>query len=133
MSFKFIEYFKKKFFSNLLLFLAGVLVLFLLIGIVREYWREREIQGDLMALQTELARLEAEKQGFLQSLDLYQSEYFLEKEARTQFNLRKEGEQVAVVALPVVFDSETKKLGAKKDKKFFYGRIWWDYFFGEKS
>ena len=66
-------------------------------GIIREAWRIRSFNNEIDELQQELENLKMDRQEFLSSIDLYESELFVEQEARTKFNLQKPGEEVVVI------------------------------------
>ena len=110
-----------------------------MLGIFREYSKRREIDNELQDLQKELAQLQNQKDNFLNLLDMYQSDFFVEQEARTKFNYQKAGEKV------VVIDEEINNLklaqqdinnNEKKQENIVISRnlvAWWDYFFAQQK
>jgi len=122
-------------------FTAFVFVLFLIIvlGVVREHSKRRELDREIAGLQAEVKKLEATKKDFLQSVELYQSDFFIEKEAREKFNLKKAGEQVSVIpsdaASNVAADSAVAGdlAGSVGPLPGGNARDWWHYFFAKRG
>lgn len=112
-------------------------LVFLLAGYfgVREFWRWWGINGayrDLVKEETELK----EKSLYLKSeLENLQDPEFLDKEARTRLNLKKEGESVLVVVSENNFPpenflkAESVGLFEKEGTIWFNLKSWLDYFF----
>ena len=81
---------KRSFLYNFII-VSAILILFILVtGIIREYLRQIEMNKEIASLEDELQKLNWGKKDFLQSIDEYQSDYFVEEQARTAFNLKKE-------------------------------------------
>lgn len=130
---------KKNFLHNFILFFIILFLVVLVIGIVREYFKQTEMNKELAGLESELAKLNWDKNKFLQSIDEFESDYFVEREARTKFNLKKEGEKVVVVpllSLPAENDGVKNDQAEGGEKRGVYWRnasVWWDYFFDARS
>jgi len=125
---------KSLLFKFVLVFLI-LLIIALIAGIIKEYLHQKELDGEMLALQEEIERLNLDKNSFLASIEAYQSEFFVEQEARLKFNLQKPGEKVLVIpqekANTVVnsgleVDSEAV---AMKNTYVNNLRSWWSYFF----
>jgi len=128
---------KGKFFRRF--FIAFIFVFFLVIvlGIVREYFKRQELNREIANLAMEVKNLESKKADFLQSIELYQSDFFIEKEAREKFNLKSAGEQVSVIPVSDAAQAAAKALsGGETDSSSpSFGanvRGWWEYFFADK-
>ncbi len=118
----------------LLLFLF-IIVLLAILGIIREYGRKIELDRDLSKLEQEIKEEEVKKEQFLSSLDLYQSDFYLEEMARTKFNLKKNGEIVVVISENEKVIEESLNNKEKSEKSSLVKNnlgIWWNYFFGDK-
>ena len=130
---------RKNFLHNFILFFIILFLVVLIIGIVREYFKQMEMNKELAGLESELAKLNWDKNKFLQSIDEFGSDYFVEREARTKFNLKKEGEKVVVVpllSLPAENDGVKNDQAMGNEKRGVYWRnagAWWDYFFDARS
>ncbi len=72
----------------------------LFVGFGREYFRNRQIENEIAALQAEYDRLEGEKLASLTLIESLSSEYYLEREARMKRGLGESGETLVVVDLP---------------------------------
>ncbi len=123
-------------FKFVLVFLM-LLIVVLIIGTIREYWHQQDIDNEMATLQAEIERLNLDKQQFLNSVDAYQNEFFIEQEARLKFNLQKPGEKVVVVPIGDVgnlgdIDEKAQGNGATDIvSNIYYNnlRSWWVYFF----
>ncbi|KKQ78709.1 MAG: Cell division protein FtsL [Parcubacteria group bacterium GW2011_GWC2_38_7] len=127
---------KSLLFKIVLVFLI-LLILALVVGTIREYSRQKELDKELAALQEEISKLNLDKSQFLSSIEAYQSEFFVEQEARLKFNLQKPGEKVMVIpgdGIPGLTSVGSADLVAEgfASKTAFYvnnARAWWTYFF----
>lgn len=114
-----------------------LLIIVLVIGSVREYLRQKELNKEMASLQEDINQLNLDKSQFLSSIEAYKSEFFVEQEARLKFNLQKPGEKVLVIPQGgsggiVGFDGEDALAGAPGSISHFYVnnvRAWWSYFF----
>lgn len=126
---------KHKFFRRFLTAFVFVLFLVVVLGVVREYVKRREMDREIAGLEAEVKNLEAKKKDFLQSIELYQSDFFIEKEAREKFNLKKSGETVSVIptaAAPMAGAGAVagSSAAAVRPSRSENARAWWNYFFG---
>jgi cell division protein FtsB len=89
---------KHFFYSNIFLGLViGALVL-VAISLGRVYFQNRQVENEIAHLQSEAKRLEAKRLETLDTLRYVDSAAFVEERARTQFNLVRPGESVAVLS-----------------------------------
>jgi len=121
----------KNFFSSRL-FLFGVFVLavFLLFVYGRAYYQDFQIQEEIKKMREEVARLEIKKMESLEVLRYVKTPAFLEARARTEFNLVKPGESVAIInqnAVTTANRQTEKKVIESEDMPNFLR--WWRYFF----
>lgn len=130
----------KSFLFNFTIIFLLILLLLLILGIVREYLRQKELDAEVAALQLEIEKLNLDKRGFLDSIEAYQSEFFLEQEARTKFNLQKPGEKVAIIPSSTISSITTDSnasLGTSnlQSNNVYIQNIkaWWQYFFAAES
>ncbi len=129
---------KKSFFSRFAVVFTVLVFVIFISGIIREAWRIRSFNNEIDELQQELENLKMDRQEFLSSIDLYESELFVEQEARTKFNLQKPGEEVVVIPVDdqdIVGalgdktkpqNTEPKNLRERMSKNL---NDWWAYFF----
>ena len=79
--------------------LAGVLIVVLGVIFFSEYANQKQLDGEISELNAEIERLKLKKENFLTLIDRYQSDFYVEEEARTKMNLDVPGEQVVVIKL----------------------------------
>lgn len=82
------------------------------ISLARVYVQNRQVENEIAHLQSEAKRLEAQRLETLDTLRYVDSAAFVEERARTQFNLVRPGESVAV--LNGSLSSSTVQLGEEK-------------------
>lgn len=119
----------KKFFSSrwFVWVMLGI-ILFVGVAYARAYYREYEVRAEIARLQDEARRLEAKKLETMEILKYVQSRQFVEDQARTELNLVKPGEHLAVIAT-----ASEAGAGQKNDEMVKYDRFanfknWWEYF-----
>jgi len=112
-----------KIFSTLffVVLVSGMLgFLYLLIRANLKVFEKRRLLNEkALALQKEIERLLQEKKEMEEKLENIQNEAYLEKIAREELNLKKEGEKV--VAFPVI--SEDKRQEIEEKKKNFWNNF----------
>jgi len=124
----------KSFFARFIVLFFVLLIILFVFGIVREYAKKIELDKEIVSLQQELDQLKIDKNNFLDSIDSYQSDFFLEQEAREKFNLKKQGEKVVVIPVDKYADNLNKQDQENKQSlvERSMGRNlqdWWNYFF----
>jgi len=88
---------KQIFYSRwFLLVLFGLSVL-LVFSYVRAYYQEYKVRNEITGLHEELDSLQSKKLKTMEILKYVQSEAFVEEKARTELNLLKPGEKMAVI------------------------------------
>lgn len=119
--------------TGILIVVLSFVFILLLAGIGREFWRQKDMKREISTLENELTALNSNHKKFLQSLEDYQSDYFVEQEARQKLNLRQAGETVAVVNLGGSNNREANPLNSGQAVSVGNQSnllAWWDYFFG---
>jgi len=116
--------------SNKTVIVIGLIILvFLSIALGKELLRRYEISSEIEQLETEIADLEQRNLDLDDMIDYFDTNSFVEKEARTKLGLQKEGE--TMVVLP---DNESSKEAvdiakAETEKAQTNPQRWWNYFF----
>jgi cell division protein FtsB len=126
---------KKIFFSNILIIVLVLVLLIFCFGIFRECAKRAALEEELAGLERELQKQKADNDNFLISLDAYNSDFFLEQEARGKFNLKKEGEKVVIIPdsdKMIKIKSDVDSEGEKKLKLNNF-ELWWNYFFADSG
>lgn len=125
-------------------FVIGVVIFFISFAFitVKEMTNKNQLEKEIAQLNNEIETLKLKKQSFLDLIDTYQDEFYVESEARKKMNLKKPGEKVVVVNLDEyhsldddsVFNNqytdEEKNNNVEKVSNFV---LWWNYFFGNKT
>jgi cell division protein FtsB len=125
--------------SRWFLFGGIVILLFLLAGFLRSWYSEYQVRQEITQLNEETKRLEAKHFELSNAVTYANSLNFVEEKARTELNLVKPGENVAVIAsgranptrqtagqgYPSVVQSSLPQPSPLKQ--------WWDYFFGSTT
>ena len=89
----------KKFFGSRL-FIAVALVIALMIGFgyARSYYQDYEVRAQIDDLREQAQSLEGRRLELLETLQYVKSPDFVEEKARTEFNMVKPGEQMAIIS-----------------------------------
>lgn len=118
-------------------FLVAVILAICLVGFAffKSFYQDYQVRQEIERLKEEASRLEAKKLESLELLKYVQSADFVESKARTDFNLVKPGEQVAVIA---GVNSTQTQSGQGNDNMINYGRFsnpikWWRFFTNSKK
>lgn len=99
-------------------------------GLGRVILQNRALAGEVAELQAESASLSAKNAEFLELAKRFESDSFVEREARLKFNLQKPGEQT--IAVKRVGESATSSAAAAVREEDNLSR-WWRYFFNPDS
>ncbi len=101
-------------------------------GVGRVIVQNRELAREIASLQAESAGLEAKNAEFVELVKRFQTDAFLEREARVKLNLQKSGEVAyAVRAGEAVVSSGPVETAT--DGEGANARRWWRYFFAPDS
>ncbi|HCC22932.1 TPA: hypothetical protein DF272_02005 [Candidatus Falkowbacteria bacterium] len=123
----------RKSLSKITLFIIFIFVFGLVFFSIKEYINKKKLDAEILALNQELQTLTAAKQDFLQTIDHYNSDFFVEQEARTKLNMKKPGENVVVVKLDDVnrVNAETDGANANYTAGGSMSNFvrWWNFFF----
>lgn len=89
---------KQIFYSRWFLALLFGLLFLLILSYARAYYQEYQVRQEINNLQAQLQSLESKKIETMELLRYAQSSTFVEEKARTELNLLKPGENMAVIA-----------------------------------
>lgn len=122
---------------RLLLFLNIVIFCFLSFSFVKEYVRQYSIQQEIKELQEQAESLKTQNMELTQWQRLFQTEVFLEKEARLKLGLQKPGEQTVIIQRPqtqedTLAQQTEQEAQEKKSSLWENPKKWWNYFFAVK-
>lgn len=88
---------KQVFYSRWFLLVLFGLVMLLTFSYIRAYYQEYRVRSDINTLREEVRELEVKKLQTIDILKYVQSYAFVEEKARTELNLLKPGEKMAVI------------------------------------
>ncbi|KKP96191.1 MAG: Cell division protein FtsL [Candidatus Moranbacteria bacterium GW2011_GWE1_36_7] len=122
---------KKKFSSIAFLFIAGIgVAIFISSSAVREAYRSRKIESEVIALKQEAQRVQDENKSLSQRIAYFETPEFQEKVAKEKLNLQKSDENVVVVKQGVQQqNTEPEKVEENKDENIPNYLKWWNSFF----
>lgn len=92
--------FRRFFASRLFLFAALIVALLIALGYARAYYQDYKIRQEIRELESQVKSLEKKKLESMDILEYVMSQDFVEEKARTELNLRKPGEKVAIIKGP---------------------------------
>ncbi|MFA5062213.1 MAG: septum formation initiator family protein [Patescibacteria group bacterium] len=88
----------KKFFgSRIFLLIAAIMAIMVIFAYARAYFQDYQVRQEIAQLQADAGNLEAKKIQLLEVLKYVKSSDFVEAKARSELNMIKPGEQVAVI------------------------------------
>jgi len=124
--------FVTRFFSSkLFLFVGFFVIIILALNFVRGYYQKYKVDQEILLLKEEISSLERKKIESMEILEYVSSEVFVEEKARTELNMKKEGEKVIYIKQGSVTE---KKSNQKKEPRNIIGQNvsnpvkWWYYF-----
>lgn len=117
-----------------LFFLLGIAII-IAVGYARAYYEDYQIRQEVQNLQLEFNKLEKKKFASLELLNYVKSDAFVEEKARTEFNLKKPGENI--LAIPIEPRGQVNSASAVIEKPDHSQPLnnawkWWYYFLHRK-
>ncbi|MDD2753583.1 MAG: septum formation initiator family protein [Candidatus Portnoybacteria bacterium] len=88
---------KKLLTSRAFLFLLLLAFTWLSLVLVKAFYKRRQMDQEIGALKAEIDKMDKKGQELDQLLSYFNSQAYLEKEAKDKLNLKKEGESVVIV------------------------------------
>jgi cell division protein FtsL len=124
---------RRFFTSRLFLFVAIPLALLVGLGCVRSYYSGYKINQEILTLKSEINSLEHKKLESMEILNYVMSRDFVEEKARTELNMKKEGENVLIVKNNNVYNSHQFVNSYDSRQKVGNPIKWWYYFIDKKQ
>jgi len=123
------NFFYSKWFLLAALFLIGILGF----AFIKAYYQDYQVRQAIEQLKYEASRLESKRLQSIEVLKYVQSSDFVESKARSDFNMVKPGEQVAVI---VGSGTTGSNYGQAQNKVLDYEQVlnpikWWRFFFNK--
>jgi len=116
--------------KSFIVFLVIILIL-VAIALGRESYRNFRINQNIKNLEKKIEELRISNEELAEMERYFQSEEFLEKEARLKLNLTKPGEKLIIIKqIKQDLEEIEQKQGIAKEISNI--QKWWEYFFGGK-
>lgn len=117
-------------YSKYSLFALMVIFLLLIIALGRESYLNYQTDQEIKELREKIEELEKSNTDLAEMEKYFQSEEFLEKEARLKLNLIRDGEKLIIVKEEKQ-DLVEEQSAEEKSENVSNFRNWWRYFFGK--
>ena len=121
----------KLIYSKFFIIILVVIFFISLIALGRESYRHFRINQRVENLEGRIVELERDEEEFIKMEEYFQSEEFLEKEARLKLNLIKPGEKLIIIKMPEELEEDKENEEVIAEEVLNVQR-WWEYFFGQK-
>lgn len=118
-------------YSKYSLFASMAIFLLLIIALGRESYINYQTNQEIKELQEKIEELKKSNVELAEMEKYFQSEEFLEKEARLKLNLIRDGEKLIIVKEEEQNSIEEQSEEEKSESVSNF-RNWWRYFFGKK-
>lgn len=126
-----------------LIIVLVLVIVFALVGItIREVYNKNKLDQEIESLNQEINQLKIDQQNFLSSIDNFQSSFYLEQQARSKLNLKKNDENVVVVKLnesanitDINQSQDTSSGQPNNNNNSLIQKnimLWWQYFFDQQ-
>ena len=120
---------------RLIVFLGLVALVFIVLAIVKETYRKKQIQKEISALEEEAKRIQVDNSRLADKLTYLEGRDYQEKEIRDKLNLQSPEENVVIIKsgpTGKVVDNSEKDQAPESQKlvvKTTNPEKWWNYFF----
>lgn len=128
-------FFERLFASRLFFMTLCVIAALIAFGFARAYYQNYKIRQEILALEAQLETLKEKKFESMELLSYVLSPAYVEEQARTELNLKKPGEAVAIVDTDEVDAAAAAEDGDRGESGQAIGNPlkWWYYFWGGES
>lgn len=123
----------KRFLGSRLFLIIGIPLAFLItFSYIRSYYSGYKVNQEIAALERDIKTLEHKKLESMEILDYVMSSGFVEDKARTELNMKKEGENVLVFKNETAYSDRESYKDNSTGQKISNPLKWW-YYFIDKS
>jgi len=120
---------KKLLYSKSFIIFLIIIFVLVIVALGRESYRYFKVNQEIRDLEKRIEALEISNEELSRMQEYFQSEEFLEKEARLKLNLTKPGESLIIVKKTEEAEGEQEIAIAKEISNI---QKWWKYFFGHE-
>ena len=121
---------QKIFYSNWFLISNIVLLVVLMVAHGQRFYYDYQIKKEIKHFKEEAKNLELKKSETLDLLNYINSNDYIEQKARTELNMIKPGEKLAIFESSSGTIHRQNKESVIKNNKLSNPKRWWNYFFG---
>ena len=114
--------------SRLFLIIAFVTAILVAVSYARAYYQDYAIRQEIARLESEVRRLEHKKLESFELLKYVSSDAFVEEKARVEFNMKKPGENVMVIAEQEGMKYQEEAVSEPESSTLNNPTKWWYYF-----
>ena len=119
----------KRFLGSRLFLIIGIpLALLIAFGYIQSYYSGYKVNQEIIALEKDIKTLEHKKIESMEILDYVMNKDFVEEKARTELNMKKEGENVLVFKNENAYSSRELYKNDSTGQKISNPLKWWYYF-----
>ena len=130
--------FKKILYSRASVFVLLLACIWLGLALAKAIYKKYQLDKEIASVKSGIEKLDKNSQELTQTLNYFQNQDFLEKEAKAKLNLKKEGETVVMVSeaaigqLPQMASSSSQETGSRTLTETKNNLLkWWEYFFAK--
>jgi cell division protein FtsL len=124
----------KRFFGSRLFLIIGIpLALLIVFSYVRSYYSGYKVNQEIAALERDIKTLEHKKLESMEILDYVMSSVFVEEKARTELNMKKEGENILVFKNENAYSARESYKDNSTGQKISNPLKWWYYFINKNQ
>lgn len=119
-----------------LTFILVAILIFFAPSVIRMNTQQSKVDKEINSLKAEIAAAEGKNSNLKKMIDYLESDAFLDEQARLNFNLKKNGEKIAVVKTEgelSLFEQASSSESMANDQKRDNFQRWIDYFFKPKA
>lgn len=116
--------------SRWFLLVLLVIAIFVAVAYGRAYYRDYQVRQEIERMQNEVKKLEAKKIETMEILKYVKSSNFIEEKARTEMNMIKPGEQMAIIASSTEIGRSATTETKTYEQDLPNPTKWWRFFFG---
>ena len=124
----------KRFLGSRLFLIIGIPLAFLIaFSYIRSYYSGYKVNQEMAALERDIKTLEHKKLESMEILDYVMSSGFVEEKARTELNMKKEGENVLVFKNENTYSDRESFKDNSTGQKISNPLKWWYYFINKSK
>lgn len=127
--------FKNLIYSNVILLVCLILIVFFSANLIRDFLNKRQLIREVEKLKNEISNLTANNDNLANLINYLKTNDYLEEEARTKLNKKKPGEEIIIIPgdqinTNTTINKNTTPVNTQKQGVLLNNiNKWWTYFF----